>query len=55
MAGSRGTARLTGLSATVNITHAEVAADTLAVDTRGGQDTVDSAGLAPDTIQLTVQ
>ena len=55
VAGSRGTARLTGLSATVNITHAEVAADTLAVDTRGGQDTVDSAGLAPDTIQLTVQ
>ena len=54
VAGSRGTARLTGLSATVNITHAEVAADTLAVDTRGGQDTVDSAGLAPDTIQLSV-
>jgi hypothetical protein len=52
--GSRGTARLTGLSATVNVTHAEVAADTLTVRSRG-QDTVDSAGLAPDTIGLTVQ
>ena len=39
--------RLTGLSATVNVSHAEGALDTLAVDTRGGADTVDSAGLAP--------
>jgi hypothetical protein len=55
VAGSRGTARVTGLAATVNVTHAEVAADALVVDTRGGQDTVDSAGLAPDTIGLTVE
>ena len=32
-----------------------MAADALAVDTRGGQDTGDSAGLAPDTIGLAVQ
>ena len=29
--------------------------DTLAVDSRGGEDTVDSAGLAPGVIQLTVE
>ena len=55
VAGSRGTARVTGLTATVNITHAEVAPDALAVDTRAGKDTVDSAGLAPDTIGLSVE
>ena len=41
-----------GPSATVNVIHAEVASDTLMVRTRG-QDTVDSSGLAPDTIKLT--
>ena len=55
VAGSLTTARLTGLPATVNISHAEGALDTLAVDTRGGQDTVDSSGLAPDVIKLTVE
>ena len=55
MAGSGTTARLTGLPATVNVSHAEGALDTLAVDTRGGDDTVDSAGLAPGVIQLTVE
>ena len=55
VAGSRTTARLTGLSATVNISHAEGALDTLAVDTRGGDDTVDSAGLAPGVIELSVE
>jgi hypothetical protein len=46
---------VTGLSATVNITHAEVARDTLAIDTGAGDDLVDSSGLAPDTIGLTVK
>ena len=55
VAGSGTTARLTGLSATVNLTHAEGALDTLAVDTRGGEDTVDSAGLAPGVIALSVE
>lgn len=54
VAGARGTARVTGLSATVNITHAEIARDTLAIDTGAGDDQVDSSGLAPDTIGLTV-
>ena len=55
VAGSRTTARLTGLTATVNVTHAEGALDTLAVDTRGGADTVDSAGLEPGVIGLSVE
>ena len=54
VAGSRTTARLSGLSATVNISHAEGALDTLAVDTRGG-DTVDSSALAPGVIGLSVE
>ncbi len=51
VAGSRGTARVTGLSADVNITHAEVALDVLAIS---GAAAVDSSGLAPDTIGLEV-
>jgi RTX calcium-binding nonapeptide repeat (4 copies) len=50
-----GTATLTGLPAKVNISHAEGANDTLAIDTRGGNDTVDSSGLAPGTIKLDVK
>ena len=49
-----GTATLTGLAATVNVSHAEGAADTLAIDTRGGDDSVDTTGLAPGSIQLEV-
>ena len=49
-----GTATLTGLPATVNISHAEGALDTLAIDTRGGDDTLDSTGFAPGTIGLEV-
>jgi hypothetical protein len=49
-----GTATLTGLPATVNISHAEGALDTLAIDTRGGDDTLDSSGFAPATIGLEV-
>ena len=49
-----GTATLTGLSAKVNVSHAEGANDTLAIDTGEGEDTVDSSGLAPGTIKLEV-
>ena len=48
-----GTATLTGLPATVNISHAE-STDTLAIDTRGGADTLDSSAFAPQTIGLEV-
>ena len=48
-----GTATLTGLPATVNISHAEPA-DTLAIDTRGGADTLDTTAFAPGTIGLEV-
>jgi hypothetical protein len=49
-----GTATLTGLPATVNVSHAEGALDTLAIDTRPGDDTLDTSGLAPGTIGLEV-
>ena len=49
-----GTATLTGLPAKVNVSHAEGANDTLAIDTGEGDDTVDSSGLAPGTIKLEV-
>ena len=48
-----GTATLTGLPATVNISHAE-SADTLAIDTRAGADTLDTSAFAPATIGLAV-
>ena len=48
-----GTATLTGLPATVNISHAE-STDTLAIDTRGGADTLDTSAFAPGTIGLEV-
>ena len=49
-----GTATLTGLPATVNISHTEGATDTLAIDTRAGDDTIDTSGLADGTIGLEV-
>ncbi len=49
-----GTATLTGLPATVNLTHTEGASDTLAIDTRAGDDTVDASGLPDGTIALEV-
>jgi pimeloyl-ACP methyl ester carboxylesterase len=52
VAGANGTVAVTGLAATLGITHAE-SIDSLAIDTRDGHDAVDAAGLAPDTIQLT--
>ena len=48
-----GTATLTGLAATVNLSHAE-AADTLAIDTLAGQDTVDTSAFEPGTIGVQV-
>ena len=49
-----GTATLTGLAAKINVSHAEGALDTLAVDTRGGHDTVDTSAFDPATIGLEV-
>jgi Ca2+-binding RTX toxin-like protein len=54
VAGSAGSVSVTGIAASVNIRHAESALDALTVDTLAGTDTVDTAGLAPNTIQLTV-
>jgi len=48
-----GTATLTGLPATVNISHAEPS-DTLVLDTRAGKDTLDTSAFDPKTIGLTV-
>jgi hypothetical protein len=53
--GGHGTARVTGMSTTVNVSHAEVARDTLAIDTGAGDDHVDSSALLPDTIGLSVK
>jgi Ca2+-binding RTX toxin-like protein len=53
LVGKGTTATLTGLPATVNISHAE-SADTLAIDTRGGADTLDTSAFAPGTIGLEV-
>jgi hypothetical protein len=50
-----GTATLTGLPATVNVSHAESALDVLAIDTRGGDDTLDSSGFDPATIGLEIE
>jgi hypothetical protein len=49
-----GTATLTGLPWKVNVSHAEGALDTLAIDGRAGDDTVDTSGFAPETIKLEV-
>jgi hypothetical protein len=49
-----GTATLTGLPWTVNMSHTEGLLDTLAIDTRGGVDTLDTTGFAPETIKLEV-
>ena len=49
-----GTATLRGLAATVNVSHAEGALDTLAIDTRGGADRLDTTAFEPTTIGLDV-
>jgi hypothetical protein len=53
--GSGSAATVTGLSAAIGITHAEGALDTLAIDTRAGDDTVDSSGLPAGIIGLLVE
>jgi hypothetical protein len=49
--GANGALAVTGLAAPLGITHAE-AADSLAIHTLGGNDTVDSSGLLPGSITL---
>jgi hypothetical protein len=49
-----GTATLTGLRTKINMSHAEGALDTLAIDTRGGDDTLDTSAFDPATIGLEV-
>jgi Ca2+-binding RTX toxin-like protein len=50
--GKNGSATVSGLSATVNLTGAEPANDTLELDTLGGNDTIDDSGLEPSAIKL---
>ena len=52
--GSGGSATVKGLAADVNITGAEVPADTLEIDALAGNDTVDASGLAADAISLKI-
>jgi hypothetical protein len=50
-----GSLTVTGLPIKLGISHAEVALDTLAIDTLAGDDTVDTSGLGPDVIGLEVE
>ena len=52
--GSAGNVNVAGLSAAVAISHAEAAGDRLVLNTLGGNDTVDTSGLAPAVVQLVV-
>ncbi len=54
ISGANGSATVAGLSALVHITNAEPANDTLLVNTLGGADEVDAAGLAASAIKLTI-
>jgi hypothetical protein len=49
-----GTATLTGLPATVNVSHAEGDRDVLSVETGAGDDTLDTSAFDPATIGLEV-
>ena len=51
-AGSAGSATVTGLAATVGVTHAEPTRDQLVVDALGGDDRVSAAALAATTLML---
>jgi Ca2+-binding RTX toxin-like protein len=51
-AGSNGTARVVGLPATVNVTNAEPANDTLTINALGGNDVVVAPALAASAIKL---
>ena len=50
-----GSVQVTGLPVKLGISFAEIARDTLLIDTLGGDDTVDTSGLAPDVIGLEVR
>ncbi len=52
--GDTGGVKASGLAATIEILHSEVANDRLEINTLAGRDTVDSAGLAAGAIQLFV-
>ena len=45
---------VTGLAATVNVSHAEPAKDSLDIETNGGADSINHAGLAPGVIRFSV-
>ena len=47
-----GSVTVTGLPVKLGISFAQAAFDTLAIDTRGGDDSVDTSGLEPDVIAL---
>ncbi len=50
-----GALTVTGLPIRLGISHAELALDHLVIDTLGGDDSVDTSGLAPDVIGLEVR
>jgi Ca2+-binding RTX toxin-like protein len=52
--GHAGAAQVTGLTATVNVAHANPAQDGLTIAAAGGDDRVDASALAADAIQLTI-
>jgi hypothetical protein len=49
-----GSVSVTGLPVKLGVSFAQIGFDTLAIDTLGGDDAVDTAGLAPDVIGLEV-
>jgi len=51
--GANGPVNVTGLPTAIEITQAEGGRDKLSVDGRGGADTFDPTGLAPNTIGFT--
>ncbi len=51
--GTAGSAAITGLAATVNVTHAEAARDALTINALGGDDRVDASTLGADAMKLT--
>jgi Ca2+-binding RTX toxin-like protein len=53
VSGANGAVSVSGLAATLGITHAEGSLDSLGIETLGGADTLDASGLAPGTIALT--
>ena len=52
-AGAAGSAAITGLSATVNVAHADPASDALTLNALGGDDRVDASALGADAMKLT--